>query len=173
METEQDRDDQEWWRIVAALKLNPHPEGGFFRETFRSAIPVEPLDDRGRRVALTTIDFLLPPLTFSRWHRVASDEVWHHLRGGVLELAIMPPSLDSLDVIRLQPAMTGPHCHTVPAGWWQAARPADQFVLSACTVGPGFEFDDFSFLADEPTFRDDADGTHVRRLLGPDWAKCV
>src|SRR5687768_6874703 len=77
--------------LIAQLGLQPHPEGGFYRELFRSPHTVGTGDARGPRSALTTIDFLLVRGQFSAWHRVASDEVWHLLEGGPLRLWLMPP----------------------------------------------------------------------------------
>ena len=70
--------------LVQQLRLEPHPEGGFFRQLFRSSDAVTPADGRGTRTALTTIYFLLPRNDVSRWHRVASDEVWHFYEGATL-----------------------------------------------------------------------------------------
>lgn len=135
--------------LIEELRLEPHPEGGFFREIFRSSSRVQPADSRSRRSALTTIYFLLPSGAHSRWHRVASDEIWHLYEGSV-ELLIADPELRAVQRIALRPASRneGPVC-TVPAGWWQAARPIDAYALTGCTVGPGFEFEDFSFLRDD------------------------
>jgi uncharacterized protein len=133
--------------LVRLLQLAPHPEGGFFRELFRSEQPVAPADARGARTALTSIDFLLLQGQFSAWHRVASDEVWHLLEGGPLRLWLMPPTLEQVHSVELGPA--GPDRaprHVVPAGWWQAAEPLGDFAYCGATVGPGFEFADFSFL---------------------------
>jgi predicted cupin superfamily sugar epimerase len=133
--------------LVAALHLQPHPEGGFFREVHRSAHVVQPADGRGPRSALTTIDFLLAGGQFSAWHRVASDEVWHLLEGGPLRLWLMPPALDRVDCVDLVAATpTAAPRHTVPAHWWQAAEPLGEFAYVGATVGPGFDFADFSFL---------------------------
>ena len=72
--------------LIAKLGLQPHPEGGFYRELFRSTDVVTPGDGRGPRTALTTIYFLLTAEACSRWHHVSSDEVWHLYEGGPLEL---------------------------------------------------------------------------------------
>ena len=72
--------------LIASLDLAPHPEGGFFRELYRSDSRVQPLDGRPERRALTTIYVLLPAGEVSRWHRVGSDEVWHFFEGDPLEL---------------------------------------------------------------------------------------
>jgi predicted cupin superfamily sugar epimerase len=136
--------------LIAALQLQPHPEGGFFREVFRSARQVSTLDTRGARCALTSIDFLLRRGEFSAWHRVASDEVWHLLEGVPLRLWLMPPSLDAVHAVTLGEAMAGqaPR-HVVPAHWWQAAEATDGYAYCGATVGPGFEFADFSFLRED------------------------
>jgi predicted cupin superfamily sugar epimerase len=73
-------------RLIAKLELRPHPEGGYYREIFRSAAPGHASEERGVRAALTTIYFLLTEGSISRWHQVASDEVWHLYEGGPLEL---------------------------------------------------------------------------------------
>jgi uncharacterized protein len=135
--------------LVRLLELEPHPEGGFFHEVFRSRAVVQPLDGRPRRSALTTIYFLLPAGHASRWHAVASDEVWHLYEGGPLDLSIASPDLDTIHTIRLSAAAAGcTPSHAVPAGWWQAAQPRGEYALAGCTVGPGFEYEDFRFLSD-------------------------
>ena len=141
--------------LVALLNLQPHPEGGFYREVFRSTQAVQPDDSRGVRSALTTIDFLLERGQFSAWHRVASDEAWHLLEGGPLRLWLMPPQLDSVVSVDLG-AVVAAHAprHVVPAGWWQAAEPVGDLVLVGATVGPGFDFADFAFMrADDVALR--------------------
>ncbi|MEN8161219.1 MAG: cupin domain-containing protein [Myxococcota bacterium] len=135
--------------LVQQLDLAPHPEGGFYREVWRSRAGVEPADGRGRRVGITSIYFLLPAGAVSRWHRVRSDEVWHHYEGAPLELWLAPPDLARLERRRLGPL--GPEqapVSTVPGGWWQAARSTGAYTLVGCCVGPGFEFADFTLLAD-------------------------
>ena len=141
-------------QLIRALELAPHPEGGFFREIHRSDLPVLPADGRTERRALTVIYFLLPRGEHSRWHRVGSDEVWCLCEGGGLELLVAPPDIDHVTRRPLGPAVSsdGPVC-TVPAGWWQAARPLDDYALAACTVGPGFEFADFAFLREDAARR--------------------
>ena len=152
--------------LVAQLGLAPHPEGGFYRELFRSAAEVTPADGRGTRAALTTIYYLLPAGAHSRWHRVGSDEVWHLYEGGpleVLELASAGAPLRRTRLSPVSPAGAGP-VHTVPAGVWQAARPLGDFALAGCTVGPGFDFADFRFLAA------DAEAAAALRAASPEAA---
>ena len=137
--------------LIATLDLRPHPEGGFYRQIFRSAVQVTPMDGRGSRAALTTIYFLLTEGSFSRWHQVASDEVWHLYEGGPLELLELSASGQSVLRHRLSPIGSGtdaPVC-TIGAGICQAAQPLGEYAFVGCTVGPGFDFADFRLLADD------------------------
>jgi predicted cupin superfamily sugar epimerase len=100
---------------------------------------------------MTSIYYLLEEGEFGRWHRVRSDEVWHLYEGGPLELLVAPPDLSVVEHRVLDVA--GPDAapvSVVAADWWQAARPLGDYVLAGCTVAPGFEFEDFAFLSDEP-----------------------
>jgi predicted cupin superfamily sugar epimerase len=137
--------------LVATLRLAPHPEGGFYREIWRADHSVLPADGRGHRAALTSIYYLLPEGAVSRWHRVRSDEVWHHVEGAPLDLLVVPAGTERLDRIGLGPLAAGlAPVHTVPAQAWQAAAPRGAYTLGGCTVGPGFAFDDFELLGDRP-----------------------
>jgi hypothetical protein len=137
--------------LITTLDLRPHPEGGFYRQIFRSAVEVSPMDGRGPRAALTTIYFLLTEGSFSRWHQVASDEVWHLYEGGPLELLELSASGQSVLRHRLAPVGSGTDTPvwTISAGIWQAARPLGEYAFVGCTVGPGFDFADFRLLADD------------------------
>ena len=131
--------------LIAALGLAPHPEGGYFREVFRSTSRIPPLDGRSDRSALTTIYFLLKAGDVSRGHRVASDEVWHFCGGAPLELSTSADA--AFDPVTRR--LLGPYdgrtepVRVVAAGTWQSARSMGDYTLAGCTVGPGFEFDDF------------------------------
>jgi predicted cupin superfamily sugar epimerase len=141
--------------LIATLGLAPHPEGGYYREIWRAPQGVAPDDRRGARSALTAIYFLLPADAVSRWHRVRSDEIWHHLEGAPLELLRVPPDALRLERVRLGPLAAGQApMHCVPARWWQAARSLGAYTLVGCTVGPGFEFADFELLRDRPELAD-------------------
>ncbi|HEX5133186.1 MAG TPA: cupin domain-containing protein [Candidatus Krumholzibacteria bacterium] len=133
-------------QLVTGLALEPHPEGGFYREFYRSAASVEPDDGRSTRSAFTAIYFLLRAGDVSRWHRVRSDEQWTHIEGGRVELFVIDPVS-----FRLTTHVLGGECATavVPAGAWQAARPGGEFALVTCGVGPGFDFADFAFMTDD------------------------
>jgi predicted cupin superfamily sugar epimerase len=141
--------------LIATLGLTPHPEGGYYGEIHRSRATVQPEDNRGRRPALTTIYFLLPSGAVSRWHRVLSDEVWHFYEGAPLELWTADPG-SYIVAHHLVGPLGGPQqpVYTVPAGWWQAARSTGKYTLVGCTVGPGFDFRDFTLAADDPRASD-------------------
>lgn len=135
--------------IISLLRLQPHPEGGFYRETYRSPemIDAGALPGRfgGDRCFSTAISFLLRGAQISSLHRIASDELWHFYLGDPLE--VVEISSDGV----LTTTVLGPGGATfqavVPAGSWFGARlvepRADAFALAGCTVAPGFEFSDF------------------------------
>ena len=123
-------------------QLIDHPEGGRYREVFRSSVRVD--TQRGARDALTHIYFSLQPGEASRLHRVAADEVWNRYRG-VVELLLWDEATATASVIELS-EQSGHYCHVVPAGVWQAARARDEEALVGCSVGPGFSFDDFELV---------------------------
>ncbi len=129
--------------IIDALGMQPHPEGGWFAETFRDAAG-EP-----GRGASTLIYFLLKAGERSHWHRLLTTvEVWHYYAGAPLKLMVSPDG-------RMCETMTlGPDIiagerpqGVIPAGHWQAAESTGDFTLVGCTVAPGFIFDDFELAA--------------------------
>ncbi|AJC21746.1 cupin domain-containing protein [Pandoraea pulmonicola] len=153
--------------FVASLSLQPHPEGGFYRETYRSADTIDvhalPPGFTGPRSVSTAILYLLEAGDFSAFHRIRSDEIWHFHLGDTLWVheidaqgALTTTALGSRisDGERLQ--------HVVRAGRWFAAQPApaSRFSLAGCTVAPGFAFEDFemadpaALAAQWPTHRD-------------------
>ena len=134
--------------LAVSLSLAPHPEGGWFRQTWAS--PVEVLLPDGRvRPTATLIHFLLAAGESSAWHRVASAEVWLAHRGTVvLELGGDGPHpaeptrlLVGTDVAAGEQAQA-----LVPAGVWQRSVPAAHDALVSCLVSPGFDFEDFELL---------------------------
>ncbi|MES2946149.1 MAG: cupin domain-containing protein, partial [Pseudomonadota bacterium] len=140
-------------QLITQLGLQPHPEGGWYREIFRSAQLLQPADGRGSRSAITSIYFLLESGQHSRWHRVLSDEVWIYLEGLPLDLWSWDAASGSASLSVLGPVGTpavqdetapqSPH-HVIEAGLWQAATPKtgqpDGFTLVSCMVAPGFDF---------------------------------
>lgn len=140
--------------IVKFLALAPHPEGGYFRETYRAAATLAPgalpAGFAGPRAAATAIYYLLQAGQRSKLHRIKSDEVWHFYLGDPLVIVEIDPG-GVLRETRLGidfQAGSVPQ-HVVPAGSWFGAGPAEgsRFALVGCTVAPGFDFTDFE-LAD-------------------------
>jgi len=127
--------------------LEKHPEGGRFREVFRSERTVVTSDGK-QRSALTHIYFELDKDEISRFHKVTSDEIWNLYQGNGLLLYLWDDSLGTLECIELS-AKNREFCHMVKAGIWQAAKPLDGRVLLGCSVGPGFEFEDFELIKPE------------------------
>ncbi len=135
--------------LLKILAMRPHPEGGHYAELYRSPQRVQVLDRNVERAAITTIYFLLAVGEVSRWHRVVSDEIWHYHEGDAIELLLFDE--EGFRRLRLGPVSgeTQPTV-VVRAGTWQAARTTGAYTLVACTVGPGFEFSDFSLVVDQP-----------------------
>jgi hypothetical protein len=129
--------DAETKRIAERLGLDPHPEGGWYRETWRDHA------DGGGRGACTSIYFLLEPGGRSHWHRVDATEIWLHQAGGGLTLRTERGG--QVSETRLGPDfMSGDHLQAVvEPGQWQAAEAGDRWVLVACVVAPAFEFSGF------------------------------
>ena len=131
--------------LVSRLGLQPHPEGGWYKELQRSSIQVTRPDGE-QRSAITTVLFLLGADDVSRWHCVhGGDEIWTFLGGAPLSLFQHPDDANASDEDVLsadQPVAC------VPAGVWMAARSQGEHSLVSCCVGPGFSFDDFEMLRD-------------------------
>jgi predicted cupin superfamily sugar epimerase len=142
--------DDAFKRIVERFDLAPHPEGGYFREVYRSTSKIHhpgiPRGAAGERAAGTLIYFLLAKQDFSAFHRVRfSDEIWHLYAGGPLEIFVIDDS-DRLDRRLLTTDLTeGEPATVIPAGAWQSARVLSgaDWALGGCTVAPGFDYDDF------------------------------
>jgi hypothetical protein len=138
--------------LVEKLALQPHPEGGWYREIYRAQAHVQA--ERGSRAALTTIYYLLEQQQLSRWHVVESDEVWHFYAGAPLELLEYDPASGHLVQHVLGDAREeNESVAVIPPGFWQAARSRGGYSLVGCTVGPGFEFEDFRFVQALPGHR--------------------
>ena len=139
--------------LIRQLALNRHPEGGWYRETYRSGeqIAAQALPERfgGARSCSTAIYFLLESGDFSSFHRIKCDEIWHYYAGSAVIIHILTPDGKNSSL------QLGPDCGTgqqfqavIPAGCWFGAEPAGEgFSLVGCTVSPGFDFADFE-LAD-------------------------
>ena len=121
--------------IIRKLELQPHPEGGWYRQTWVGPVVAG-------RASGTAILFLLRAGERSHWHRVDADEIWLWHAGVPLVLSL---GIDAARDIRLGPDVLGGEVvqAVVPAGWWQAARSTGDWTLASCTVSPGFRFDGF------------------------------
>jgi hypothetical protein len=144
---------------MKASKLIAHPEGGRFQEVFRSnAIITTSAGEH--RSALTHIYFSLKAGEVSRFHKVSSDEVWNLYQGNGIKIYTWdgterPPVCTELS------AQAESFCHIVPAGVWQAAEPMGESVLVGCSVGPGFEFEDFQLI--DPA----SEEAHLMQTIAP------
>ncbi|MAK64801.1 MAG: cupin [Maricaulis sp.] len=132
--------------LIDTLDMQPHPEGGWYVETFRDEAGP---DGRSRS---TAIYFLLPEGAVSHWHRVDAVETWHWYAGAPLDLAISEDAR-AVETLRLGPDILGGERPqgVVPTGAWQSARSTGAWTLVGCTVAPGFQFEGFE-------------------LAPPDWA---
>jgi predicted cupin superfamily sugar epimerase len=125
--------------VIALLGLEPHPEGGHFRETFRD----DDADPAGRSVG-TAIYYLLEAGEVSEWHRVDAAEIWHFYAGAPMVITISPNGHDAA-AQHLGPALKAgqrPQI-VVPKGYWQSATSLGAWTLVGCTVAPGFTFSGF------------------------------
>jgi len=135
-------------QLVSKFNLQPHPEGGFYAETYRGESNVEA--SYGTRSSSTAIYFLITPGSVSRLHRIRADEVWHFYLGGpmtvveiseegVLKETILGPNVLKNEVVQ----------YTVKANTWFGSFPNDgtEFSFVGCTVAPGFDFQDFELAS--------------------------
>lgn len=131
--------------MIALLKLAPHPEGGYYRETY-----VDPVTREGRALS-TCIYFLLPEGVTSRWHRVDAVETWHWYAGYPLELRIADNAQHATRHVLGNDFTQGQRPQAiVPAGHWQQAVSQGAWTLVGCTVAPGFQFEGFEIA--DPNF---------------------
>lgn len=146
--------------LVKAYALEAHPEGGFYRESYRSAGSTPAFG--GVRSQSTAIYFLLPAGAKSRLHRIKSDELWHFYLGGPMTVVQIAPAGEVTSVVLGRDFAAGQRLqHAVPAGHWFGAfpNPGTEFSFVGCTVAPGFDFADFELarradlLAEFPSAR--------------------
>lgn len=134
-------------QLIDTLHLQPHPEGGFYRETFHSPIHVQSPVVNAPRAAMTDIYFLLSRGQVSRFHRVAHDELWNFYDGEPLKLWHYDAETQQISSFLLgPPEQAEGFKYVIPAGDWQAAEPVGEYTLVGCTVAPGFDFHDFRFI---------------------------
>jgi predicted cupin superfamily sugar epimerase len=143
-----DGKEAQYW--IEKLQLEAHPEGGYFRQTYRSEVLIGrealPAGFAGARAASTAIYFLLEGGNFSAFHRLRSDEVWHFYAGDPLVVHVIAPDGKYSSILLGRDLEAGHVLQAVvPAGCWFASHVADwnSFSVVGCTVAPGFEFEDF------------------------------
>lgn len=132
-------------QIIERLQLVPHPEGGYFKETYRSKESIKLSDGKERNYA-TAIYFLLTADTFSAFHKISYDEIWHFYAGSTIELHIInEQGAYQKHLIGNGPEKGEYYQQVVPAHHWFAARVVDgAYGLVGCTVAPGFDFEEFT-----------------------------
>ncbi len=141
---------------IQALQLQPHPEGGYYRQTYASEEQLKsaalPPRFGGDRSFSTAIYFLLEGKDYSAFHRIKSDELWHFYTGGGLHIYVIHPNGES-ELLKLGNDLQNGYLfqQVVKAGCWFASKPAQEnsFSLVGCTVAPGFDFADFEMVKEE------------------------
>jgi predicted cupin superfamily sugar epimerase len=161
--------------LIRKLELEPHPEGGFYRRTYQSQEQVTRTDGRQRH-ASTGIHYLLHGAAYSAWHRIDADEMWHYYAGDSLLIHMLDQHGD-WKIQRLGNLLTDPNAvfqFVVPAGCWFAAeREGTQgYVLTGCTVAPGFEFSAFELADLQVLLNRYPQHEPVIRRLAPNGSDC-
>ena len=151
--------DAAYW--IKKLSLEAHPEGGFYRQTYRADLVLAkdalPPEFTGARAASTAIYFLLEGENFSAFHRLRSDEVWHFYVGSTLVVHVIDQQGSYSEILLGSDPEAGEALQAVvKAGYWFASRVRDGkgFALVGCTVAPGFDFEDFEMAKREELVRD-------------------
>jgi uncharacterized protein len=133
-----------WRAVVDVLGMTPHPEGGWFVETWRASAPL------GERAAASAILYLLSVGESSHWHRVDAAEIWQWSAGEPLELRIARAG-EPVETVTLGPDVVRGHRPqaVVPVGQWQAARPLGAWALVGCIVAPAFQYEGFELAPED------------------------
>jgi len=138
--------NQEIKTIIKKYQLEKHPEGGFYKEIYRSDLKVKsPAVQYKERSSITDIYFLLAQGQISRFHRVIHDEIWNFYEGDPLKLITYNPQTNQLSEFILGKE-NGFYKTVIAGGVFQAAETTGLYSLMGCTVAPGFDFEDFIFL---------------------------
>lgn len=131
--------------VIQAFNLKPHPEGGFFRELYRSTQNVHSSPVDGERSALTHIYFLLRKGDISRFHKVEHDEIWNVYEGAPIKLVHFDSEAGTLQEEIIGHGCEN-YCTVIERKKYQAAESTGEYTLVGCSVGPGFDFKDFAFI---------------------------
>jgi len=161
--------------LIRHFDLQPHPEGGYFRQTYRSSGVIRqsalPPAFGGDRAYATMIYYLLPKGAKSHLHRLQSDEMWHFYLGGPMHVAQLNAGGREETVTLGSDVTRGEQLQYVaPAGTWFGAYPAEgtEYSLVGCTVAPGFEFSDFELARREVMLREFPDAKRIIEMLTRD-----
>lgn len=157
--------------VIKSFALVHHPEGGFYKETYRASLELNglPADFSGPRASSTAIYYLLPSGPKSAFHRIRSDEVWHFDEGGPLKIVEVDPDSGRVHETILGPPSQGgqTYQHVVPANRWFGALPVPRVSYSfvGCTLAPGFDFAHFELAKKEEFLERYPDTERYRSLL--------
>jgi predicted cupin superfamily sugar epimerase len=137
--------------LINLLELDPHVGGGYIREIFRSTNFIHLPGNQEERSALTTTYYLLRAGEYDCWHRLEGNEVWHYHEGATLELFWIEQGGDKYThrLVGEIGELSRPIA-VVPGGCWQMSRTTGEYTLMGCTMGPGFEYEDYQLLRDYP-----------------------
>ena len=138
-------------KLIDHYDLIPHPEGGFYKEIYRSKQAVSSTVVQGERQAVTHIYFLLARGQISRFHKVLHDEIWSFYEGAPLRLLTLKNHAVTEQFLG---GDTGTYVGVIEGGVYQAAETTGDYTLVGCSVAPGFDFSDFSFLRDNPALKE-------------------
>jgi predicted cupin superfamily sugar epimerase len=136
-------------KIIEILDLSKHDEGGYFRQTYKSDLIVQPEKESYTRSSATHIYYFLSKGMYSKFHKVKHDEIWNLYDGEGVKLHVYDDKNDKVDEQILSIRNFEFHA-IVPGDFWQAAEPIGDFVLVGCTVVPGWELEDEEYLSDHP-----------------------
>ncbi|MXX89727.1 MAG: cupin domain-containing protein [Boseongicola sp. SB0677_bin_26] len=128
--------------VIARYRLEPHPEGGHYRETFRASAA------NGGRGSVSAIYYLLKAGETSAWHRIDAVEIWHHYAGAPLRLSLCSDGTTVSERLLGSSDGAAPQA-VVPVGCWQSAVSLGEWTLVGCTVAPAFEFSGFELASPE------------------------
>ncbi len=134
--------------IIEKLNLSEHPEGGYFRQTYKSELLVQPLKSSYERVAATHIYYFLPEGTYSKFHKVKHDEIWTLYAGGGVKLYLFDANENKVSE-RILSARDLKYHTVIQGSVWQAAEPIGDYALLGCIVAPGWEMEDTVNLCDD------------------------
>jgi uncharacterized protein len=138
-------------KLIDKYNLIEHPEGGYYREVYRSKQILKPYDSKEKKSAITHIYFLLLKGQISRFHKIIQDEIWTYYKGSPLKIIKYDTFEVKEEIIGYN---SGNFFSIIKGGTFQSAECLGDYSLVGCTVSPGFEFKDFSFLSDYPSLKE-------------------